>query len=483
MKIISKGADARKHLQNGINLVADCLKITLGPQGRNATLGRVSTLPLTTNDGKTVSDYIEAEDESDQLGVLKAREASTLSEQQAGDGTTTVSVLLQAITNHCLNIIDNNNSLVMKDKVNVVAMRKEISDTCELIVEELRKQAKPVIKKDEILKVAKASVENDELAKIITEIFLKIGKDGSIFVEEGFQTTEYEIVCGMDLNVGLLSDDFLFDTDDIELKDADIYVSKQPIRELDEVLPKIHDVSSKGGQKMVIMATDFAPNIVESFIKNNLEGGIEIYPVKITNVDKNYKIEDIIAMIGGDLGKVDTVKLTTSSTSILGGKGDVKKYVQTLQKEYDTTSSEFDKESLQKRISALSGGTAIIKVGAFSQSDREYLRDKLEDAVLATKYAMQEGVVAGGGLALKKVAETLPINILTEAIKAPYNQIQENAGGKLEISKDIVDPVRVTICALRNACSVAGIVITSEITIADKNEKQGTKTESGETLS
>lgn len=483
MKIISKGKEARQHLRNGINLVADCLKVTLGPQGRNVTIGRVSTLPLTTNDGKTVSDYIEAENESDQLGVLKAREASTLSEQQAGDGTTTVSVLLQAITNHCLDLIDNNNSLVQKDKVNVVAMRNEINVACETIVEELRKLAKPVVKRDEILRVAKASVENEELAKIITDIFLKIGKDGSIVVEEGIAKTEYEIVCGLEINSGLVSEDFLFELDDITIKDCDIYTSKTPITVLDNVLEKINKVSNSGGQKMVIFSPEFSPNIIESFLKNNLEGGIEIYPVKITNVDKNYKIEDILALVGGELGRVDTVTITLDSTILLGGHGDVKKHVASIQKEYNESTSEFDKEALQKRISALSGGTAVIKVGASSQSEREYLKHKLDDAVLATKYAMQEGVVQGGGLALKTVAEKLPKNILTEAIQSPYNQIQSNAGGKLEISKDIVDPVRVTISALRNACSIAGIVITSEITIADKNEKQGTKTESGETLS
>lgn len=471
MKIILKGKEARSALREGINLVADCLKVTLGPQGRNATLARKSTLPLTTNDGKTVSDYIESNNPAVQQGVLKAREASSLTEIYAKDGTTTVSVLLQALVNECLDKIDNSDSLV-KTKFNVVKLSREIETACQKVVEELRKMSKPISKKEDIYKTALASVEVPELAEIITKIFLQIGKDGVILVEEGQRETEFEVTCGMDINAGLVSGDFMITSEDIVLNDVDIYVTLENISNVDQILPKINEVSIKGGQELVIMATDFHPDVVKAFLKNNLSGGLSVYPIKITTVDKTYKPEDIKAMLGGELGRCDSVNINTERISLFGGRGDASEHIKTLKKEYRVSTSEFDKEALQKRISSLSGGVAVIKVGANSQSEREYLRDKLDDAVYATKFAMQEGVVPGAGMALKIISEKLPENILTKTLRTPYDQLIDNSCGEMLITEEIVDPVRVTISALQNACSVVKSVVTTEILVVDENENK-----------
>lgn len=465
------GRDARNALREGVNLEADCLKVTLGPQGRNATLARRSTLPLTTNDGKTVSDYVESSNPSVQEGVLKAREASSLTEAYAKDGTTTVAILLRSLVNDCLDVIDNTDSLV-KNKVNVVAMSREIETACQLVVNELRSMSKTISKKEDIYKIALTSVESPELAQIITDIFMKIGKDGVILVEEGQQTTEYEVTCGMDINAGLVNGDFMVTKDAIALNDVDILVSTEPIMTTNQVLPKINDVSTRGGQELVIMAVDFHPDVVKAFLKNNLSGGLSVYPVKITTVAKDYQPEDIKAMIGGEIGRCDSVILDMDVVSMFGGHGDTTKHVTALKKEHKENTSEFDKENLQKRISALSGGVAVIKVGANSQSEREYLRDKLDDAVYATKFAMQEGVVQGGGMALKTIAEKLEKNILTNTLLSPHKQLLENSCGEMLITKDVVDPVRVTISALQNACSVAKSIITTEILIVNENEEK-----------
>lgn len=484
MKIIKVNKDARKLIQQGINLSADCIKTTLGPDGRNAILERVSMTPLITNDGVTIAQQIESEDETVNLGCQLVKEVSRLSELKAGDGTTTAVVLLQAIVNECINRLDNKETLLKKE--NPVKMRLEIERACAEIVKHLESVAVPVESREEIYKVAKVSVEIDELAQIITDIFVQIGKDGIITVEEGTYKTEYEVVTGIEIGSGLLSPLFANKEEIYELEQPKILVLKNTVNKLEDIADVVDKVSKEGFNDLIVFAKDFSKDIIETLAKIKVTGEFTVIPLKATIPDKTFQQEDLADLLGttafgdeekipnnllvAELGTCKKIIVTHEKATFVGGNGDTKNRVKTLKKELDKETLEYNKEKLQKRISALSGGVAVIRVGAESQSEREYLRLKLDDAVIATKYAMQEGVVKGGGVALTKASEKLNKSILSEVIKAPFNQIQTNSGG-LEIGEEVVDPLRVTKTALQNACSVAGMVITTEVAISNKHEK------------
>lgn len=469
-KIIKTGKEARMCIKKGIDLSVDCIKTTLGPNGRNAILGRQSMTPQITNDGVTIAQQIQSEDEIEELGVQLVKEVSRLTEISAGDGTTTASVLFQAIVDMGLTKIDDDQSLLKR--VNAVKLKAEIDEACACIVSELEKSAKSISTKKEIKKVAKISVENERLAEIIAEIFSQIGKDGIITVEEGAFETEYSVVAGMEIGSGLLSPHF----EEVTLKNPKILVHDGIVNNIEVLIPTIEAISKEGGKDLVVFARDFSKEIIDILVKNKITGIFNVIPVKATNVE-GYQEKDLSALLGSSYGTCEKFVQDKDKTLFIGGKKPQNR-IEELEKEKTKVTSEYDKNRLQKRISALSGGVAVIKVGAPSQSEREYWKAKLDDAVLATKYAMQEGVVAGGGVALNEVAKKLPKNILTECIKAPYNQIQENAGGSLEIGKDVIDPLKVTKSALINACSVAGMVLTTEIAVTNKHERP-TETKTG----
>lgn len=492
MKIIKVNKEARKLIQEGINLSADCIKSTLGPDGRNAILGRVSMTPLITNDGVTIAQQIESEDEIVNLGCQMVKEVSRLSELKAGDGTTTATVLLQAIVNECINKLDNKETLLNRE--NPVKMRLEIEKACGEIVKYLESVAAPVVTKEEIYKVAKVSVEIEELAQIITEIFSKIGKDGIISVEEGTYKTEYEVVTGIEIGSGLLSPLFANKDDIYELENPKILVLKNTVENIDDIANVVDKVAKEGHNDLIVFAKDFNKDLIETLAKIKVTGEFSVIPLKATIPDKTYQQEDLADLLGttafggeeklpdnllvSELGRCSKIIVTHEKATFIGGYGNTENRVNTLKKELEKEFSEYNKEKLQKRISALSGGVAVIRVGAESQSEREYLKLKLDDAVLATKYAMQEGVVKGGGLALTDASDKLNKNILSEAIKAPYKQIQANSGG-LEIGDEIIDPLKVTKTALQNACSVAGMILTTEVAITNKNNERDTR-QSGE---
>jgi chaperonin GroEL len=369
MKIILKGKDARASIRNGINLVADCVKITLGPNGRNAILGRISQTPLITNDGVTIADYVEVENETEQLGVKLVKEVSRLTETSSGDGTTTATVLLQALVNKCIDLIDNDESLLKSKRVNPLQIRKEITDACETIVAELKKQAKPITTKEEIRKVAKVSVENDELAELLADIFFSIGKDGVIVVEEGTTKTTHEVVKGLELPSGIISEYITTSDGEFKIENPKILVTTEKISKIDTILPILELLSLKGILKLVIVAKDFDDAVIKIIEKNHIGDVFTILPVKVTDLSKKYQQEDIASLTGAkvvtfkepvnieDLGTCESITANKDKTMFIGGNID-EEYVKKLKKELNKATSDFDKEGIERRVSSLSGGIA-----------------------------------------------------------------------------------------------------------------------------
>lgn len=486
-KIIKLGNEARISLKAGIDKVADAVKVTLGPSGRNAILGHPFQTPEITNDGVSIAQEIYLDDEIEQLGADKIKEICKGTDDKAGDGTTTATVLAQAIMKTGFEKLDTTE--FTKSQNNPIQIKNEIMVACETICKELTKIAKPISTLEDIKQVAFVSVESKEIAQVIAEMFEKIGKDGVVTVEDGYLELESEVVDGLELEAGLTSDVF-FTTEDKKciLEKAPILVTNQKIETIEQIKYLTQKINAESGEKnLVIIADDFSRDLLQAFAMAKLQGVFNVIAIKPPYFGKKEKMQDVAIMVGAtfidkevtnvkdvelvNLGSAKKIIVDKDKTVILGAKGDTKARLKELKDELKTVKNKFDQEQLKKRIAKLSGGIGVIRVGGESETERGYLKKKIEDAVNATKYALQEGVVRGGGLALKTIAEKLPKNILTEAIKAPYNQIQENAGGDLEIGEDIIDPVKTTKTALRAACSVAGLILTTEVAIADKYEE------------
>lgn len=487
MKEIKFGKEARASLRRGINLAVDSVKITLGPKGYNVALARTSTSPEITNDGATILQQVQSNDETEQMGVEFAREAARLTEASAGDGTTTTTILLGALVNECLDKIDKEGVLVKTKDQDAMAMRQEIEVACKEICDYVTSKAKKISKRDDIFKVALTSVEDENIANVITEIFMEIGKDGSIIVEEGLKETESDTVKGMEIGSGSLSEHFLDKNKEATLINPHILVTHETIDNIESLVPLIQALTVANINEVVVFAKDFDTSVVKTLVQNFVDGLFTVIPVKTTVIDKPTQAEDLAALTGGklvtelatvdikDLGKCGKVVIKQDKTLFLSGKGDTSEYVAKLNEQLKKTKSLFDKETLDRRISSLSGGMSVIKVGARSQTEREYLRRKVDDAVLAVKYAMQEGVVLGRGGAFKNASEAYPNNILSNIILAPSKQLALN--GISTVSDDIVDPLRVTITSLQNACSVGGMIITTGATVALKRDDKKQNTE------
>lgn len=490
MKIIKHGHEARKALKTGLDKVADCVKVTLGPSGRNAVLGRQGISPLFTNDGVSIARNIELEDEIEELGAMMVKEASTLADIKGGDGTTTTTVLLQAITTEVFKKLEDNGSLVAK-KVDTIKLKKEIDAACELVSAKLREKAKPITKKD-IYDVALVSVEYDWLAKIVTEVFEKVGKDGYVTVEEGVRT-EYEVYNGLEIPAGWSSEYFINnDNRECVIGNAHILVTNQRLENPLDVVPVISELTEKNIKELVIIAPEFSRDLLNRLVTTKLNAGVSVVALKLPTFDKDDVLIDIATLTEAkfldkntfakyddfkkeltsfSLGKVEKAVIGEGKTVFIGGKGNTKNRVKELKKQYEESLSEFDKDKIEKRIAYLSGGIAIIKIGGDSDSEKTYYKLKLEDAVNAVQKALKDGVVRGGGLALKEISEELEPNILSEALRAPYEQIQLNSGG-MEIGERVFDPVAVTESSLKSACSLAGMLITTEVAVAYKNKKE-----------
>ena len=524
-KQILYGEEARHALERGIDHLADTVKITLGPKGRNVVLDKKFGSPIITNDGVTIAKEIELDDAFENMGAQLVKEVATKTNDVAGDGTTTATLLAQALVREGIkNVTAGANPMIVK---------KGIAKAVETAVSCLLKNAKAVNGKADIARVAAVSAANDEIGELIAEAMEKVTSDGVITVEESKTAETYsEIVEGMQFDRGYISPYMVTDTDKMEavLDDAYILITDKKISNIQEILPLLEQIVQMG-KKLMIIAEDVEGEALTTLILNKLRGTFVCVPVKAPGFGDRRKamLQDIAILTGGQviseelglelkdtqidqLGRAKQVKIQKENTIIvdgLGNKAAIKDRVNQIRKEIDNTTSEFDKEKLQERLAKLAGGVAVIKVGAATETEMKEMKYRIEDALAATKAAVEEGIIAGGGTSyinvipeVKKLADTAEgdektgINIVLKALEEPVRQIAENAGLEGSVIADkvmackkgvgfnalteeyvdmlkagIVDPVKVTRSALQNAASVAAMVLTTESLVADKPEK------------
>lgn len=493
-KIILRGQEARDALKRGIDLVADNIKITLGPAGRNVVIGRLDMTPITSNDGAFIARATDADDPTEQMGVMMVKEATALTDINAGDGTTTTTVILQKLVETLFEKIRDNGSLVKK-KTNTINLRRELEHLCAGVIKKLEERAR-AITKEEIYDVSIVSAEYEWLARMIADVFESVGTNGYIKIEEA-KKTSCVISPGIELPVGFASEYFYTNEEKNEttLKNPYVFVTNQRldmnvIERVFETLPPrgVED----GTTSVIFIAPDYTLDVIKRLTATRISSGFSMIPLKLPTFDKDDILIDISTLTEatfmdknryatgqefidasnfGQLGQVETAIVGESTTTLIGGNGDTSARVSELKTAYEESESEFDKNRLEERIAHLSGGFATIKIGGESDSEKTYYRLKAEDAVNAVKEALKDGVVKGGGLALKEIAEELGDAIISPALLAPYNQIQENCGG-IEILDNVIDPVKITISAVKSACSLAGLIVTTEVTIAPKNESK-----------
>ncbi|TXK76049.1 chaperonin GroEL [Paenibacillus sp. N3.4] len=522
-KEIKFSEDARRAMLRGVDALANAVKVTLGPKGRNVVLEKKFGSPLITNDGVTIAKEIELEDAFENMGAQLVKEVATKTNDVAGDGTTTATVLAQAMIREGLkNVTAGANPMVI---------RKGIEKAVRAAVEELQAIAKPIEGKQSIAQVAAISAADDEVGQLIAEAMEKVGKDGVITVEEskGF-LTELEVVEGMQFDRGYTSPYMITDTDKMEavLDNPYILITDKKISNIQEILPVLEKVVQSGKQ-LLIIAEDVEGEAQATLVVNRLRGTFTCVAVKAPGFGDRRKamLGDIAALTGGQviteelgldlkstrpeqLGSARQIRVTKENTIIVDGAGDKKDIaarVTQIRAQLEETTSDFDKEKLQERLAKLSGGVAVIKVGAATETELKERKLRIEDALNATRAAVEEGIVSGGGTALvnvynavaKVVAvgdEQTGVNIILRSLEEPVRTIAANAGqeGSVIVERlknekvgigynaatgqwvnmfeaGIVDPAKVTRSALQNAASVAAMFLTTEAVIADKPEK------------
>ncbi|HUO50214.1 MAG TPA: chaperonin GroEL [Candidatus Paceibacterota bacterium] len=524
--------DVRNSLKRGVDIVANAVKVTLGPKGRNVALDKWGT-PTITNDGVSIAKEITLADKFENMGAAIVKDVATKTNDKAGDGTTTAVVLTQAIVHEGL----KRTAL----GANAMMVRRGIEAAAKDAVEELKKLAKPIKGKADIKQVATISAESKELGETIAQTVEKVGKDGVVTVEESQSIgIEMDYVEGMEFDKGYVSAYLVTNPErmEAEAKDAPILVTDKKISAIKDILPLLEKVAQSGKKELVIIADDVDGEALATFILNKLRGGFNVLAVKAPGYGDRKKelLQDIATTVGARvvsedlgvklesadvsmLGRANRVVATKDTTTIVGGKGkkaDIEARVQQLRAQLEQTDSKFDKEKIEERIAKLTGGVAVIRVGAATETEMKYLKDKIEDAVNATKAAIAEGIVPGGGTALAKVADklqkrvdgkahdeyTVGYRILVSALSAPILQIAQNAGREdgmvilqevvrrggnngfnaaaegddLEIvdmlEAGIVDPVKVTRSGVENAASAAAVLLTTEVAIADIPEEK-----------
>jgi chaperonin GroEL len=525
-KDIIYGEEARKALQAGIDTLADTVKITLGPKGRNVVLSKKYGSPLITNDGVTIAKEIELEDAFQNMGAALVKEVATKTNDAAGDGTTTATLLAQALVREGMkNIAAGANPMVVK---------KGMQKAVDAAVEQIKKNSQAVNGSKDIERVATVSAGDESVGKLIAEAMEKVTADGVITLEEGKTAETYsEVVEGMQFDRGYISPYMVTDTDKMEavIDDPYILITDKKISSIQDVLPLLEQIV-QAGKKLVIIAEDVEGDALTNIILNKLRGVFVCVAVKAPGFGDRRKemLKDIAILTGGEviteelgldiketqinqLGRAKQVKVNKENTIIVDGCGNkdaIKDRVHEIKNAIESTTSEFDKEKLQERLAKLSGGVGVIKVGAATEVEMKEKKLRIEDALAATKAAVEEGIVAGGGTALinampavKALVETLEgdektgAKIVLRALEEPVRQIALNAGlegsviidtinreGKVGygfdaytetygdmISAGIVDPAKVTRSALQNAASVAAMVLTTESLVADKPEE------------
>ncbi len=524
-KLICFGEDARKAMERGVNQLADTVKVTMGPKGRNVVLDKKYGSPLVTNDGVTIAKEIELDDPFENMGAQLVKEVSTKTNDVAGDGTTTATLLAQAIIREGLkNLAAGANPMVMK---------KGISKATETAIAEIKKNSKKVKGTEDIARVGAVSSGDENIGKLIAEAMEKVGHDGVITVEESKTAETYsEVVEGMQFDRGYITPYMVTDTEKMEavMDDALILITDKKISNIQEILPVLEQVI-QSGKKLVIIAEDVEGEALSTLIVNKLRGTLNVLCVKAPGFGDRRKemLEDISILTGGTvissdlgmelkdtqlnmLGKARQVKSNKENTIIVDGGGTakaVKDRVAQIRTLIENTTSEYDKEKAQERLAKLAGGVAIIRVGAATEAEMKEKKLRIEDALNATRAAVEEGIVAGGGTAyvnavaaVEKLVKTLEGDaktgaaIIAAALTEPMRQIAKNAGidgsvvlekvktaGKTGygfdaynevytdmISAGIVDPTKVTRSALENAASVASLMLTTESLVADKPE-------------
>ncbi|MDY3304593.1 MAG: chaperonin GroEL [Clostridia bacterium] len=524
-KQVKFGEEARRALQAGVDQLADAVKITLGPKGRNVVLDKKFGSPLITNDGVTIAKEIELEDPFENMGAQLVKEVATKTNDVAGDGTTTATLLAQAIIREGLkNVAAGANPMIVK---------KGIKKAVDTAVEYISKKSKKVEGKEDIARVASVSAANDYIGSLIADAMEKVTSDGVITVEESKTAETFcDVVEGMQFDRGYISPYMVTDTEKMEavIDDALILITDKNISNIQDILPLLEQVVQQG-KKLVIIAEDIEGEALTTLIVNKLRGTFTCVAVKAPGFGDRRKemLKDIAILTGGQviseelglelkdttfdmLGKAKQVKVQKENTIIVDGLGDataIKDRVNLIRNQIEETTSEFDKEKLQERLAKLAGGVAVIKVGAATETEMKEMKLRIEDALAATKAAVEEGIVAGGGTlyinaiadvekAVDEVEEAdakTGVKIIAKALEEPVRQIAKNAGlegsviiDKIKNSKDgvgfnalieeyedmvasgIVDPAKVTRSALQNAASVASMVLTTESIVADKED-------------
>jgi chaperonin GroEL len=525
-KQVKFGEDARRALERGVNQLADTVKITLGPKGRNVVLDKKFGSPLITNDGVTIAKEIELQDPFENMGAQLVKEVATKTNDVAGDGTTTATLLAQAIIREGLkNVAAGANPMIIK---------KGINKAVEVAVDELKKISKPIESKSAIAQVASISAADEAIGSLIAEAMETVGKDGVITVEESNTFgTHLDVVEGMQFDRGYVSMYMITDTEKMEavLDDPYILITDKKISNIQELLPILEQIVQQG-KKLLIIAEDIEGEALSTLIVNKLRGTFTCVAVKAPGFGDRRKamLEDIAILTNGQviseelgldlkettldqLGRARQVKVQKENTIIVDGSGSVdaiKERVRQIKAQVEETTSEFDKEKLMERLAKLSGGVAVIKVGAATETELKERKLRIEDALAATRAAVEEGIVPGGGTALANTInavdalidktegdERTGVKIIKRALEEPVRQIAENAGleGSVVIEKvmssatgigfdalnekyvdmietGIVDPTKVTRSALQNAASVASMLLTTESVVSDIPEKE-----------
>ena len=522
-KLIKRGDEARKALEAGVNSLADTVKITLGPKGRNVVLDKKYGSPLITNDGVTIAKEIELDDPFENMGAQLVKEVSTKTNDVAGDGTTTATLLAQAMIHEGLkNLAAGANPIVVK---------KGMSKAVEAAVAEVKKQSKSVDGSKDIARVGAVSSGDDTIGQLIADAMEKVSADGVITIEESKTAETYsEVVEGMQFDRGYITPYMVTDTEKMEatIDDAYILITDKKISVISDILPLLEQLV-QAGKKLLIIAEDVEGEALSTLIVNRLRGTLSIVCVKAPGFGDRRKemLQDIATLTGGTvisqdvalelkntdvsmLGRARQVKVTKETTTIVDSAGDaqqIKEHMAQIRTQISNTTSDYDKEKLQERLAKLAGGVAVIKVGAATETEMKEKKLRIEDALNATRAAVEEGVVAGGGTifvnvvpAVEKVLESVEgdektgVRLIVMALESPIRQIAINAGldgsvilekvrasGKLGFGFDaykeeycdmvasgIIDPAKVTRSALENAASVSAMILTTESLVADK---------------
>ena len=525
-KEIKFGEDARKKMLDGVNKLADTVKVTLGPKGRNVVLDKSFGAPLITNDGVTIAKEIELDDPYENIGARLVKEVATKTNDIAGDGTTTATVLAQAIIKEGVkNVAAGGDPM---------AIKRGIDKAVESAVEGLKGISSEINGKEDIARVASISANSNEIGELIAEAMEKVSKDGVITTEESkTATTGLNVVEGMQFDKGYISPYFVTDTDKMEtvMENPYILITDKKISNIQEILPLLESLMQQSG-KLLIIADDIESEALSTLVLNKLRGVLNVAAVKAPGFGDRRKemLEDIAVLTGGEvitsdlglelkdttieqLGRAKQVKIQKENTIIVDGAGDKEKLsarVKQIKTQLEETTSEFDKEKLQERLAKIAGGVAVIEVGAATEVEMKEKKLRIEDALSATKAAVEEGIVAGGGTALVNIMpavekclndlseeEKIGAKIVLKALEEPVRQIATNAGlegavilNKIKSSEagigfnaakeeyvdmkkaGIVDPTKVTRSALQNAASIASMILTTESVVTDKKEKE-----------